>query len=71
VLASRSEFFAALFAHSFREAREKTVEIKEFSAERMMLLLRYIYSDSEPVETNQIPELLEMCDRFSVPSLRA
>jgi len=71
VLAARSEFFAALFSHSFRESREKTVEIKEFSVENMMLLLRYIYSDSEPIEGNQISDLLHMCDRFSVASLRA
>jgi hypothetical protein len=50
VLAARSEFFSALFSHSFRESREKTVEIKEFSVEHMMLLLRYIYSDSEPID---------------------
>ena len=70
ILASRSQYFAALYCHGFREAKEGVVEIGGVSYEEMLAMLRYLYCDEFAIELKGINELLTMCERFSLVSLK-
>ena len=70
VLAARSLFFSALYSHGFKESKEKVVEIGDVSFDMMNLLLRHIYSDTLEMDQSQVPDLLLLCDRFSVSTLK-
>ena len=70
VLAARSLFFSALYSHGFKESKEKVVEIGDVTYDMMNLLLRHMYSDSLEIEQGQVTDLLSLCDRFSVSSLK-
>jgi len=71
VLAARSDYFSALYSHGFREAKEGVIEIGDLSHESMLSLLRYFYSDTLPIDMDKLIELLTLCERFSVPSLKS
>ena len=70
VLASRSQYFAALYCHGFREAKEGVVEIGGVTYDEMVNVLRYLYCDEFSIELKGINELLTMCERFSLVSLK-
>ena len=71
ILASRSQYFSALYCHGFREAKEGIVEIGGVAYEDMLAVLKYLYCDNLPIELKGINELLTMCERFSLVSLKS
>lgn len=71
ILAARSQFFSALYSHGFKESKEKVVELMDVEYNNILTLLTYIYSDDLPIPLDQIPEILTLCDRFSVPALKS
>lgn len=70
VLASRSQYFSALYCHGFREAKEGVVEIGGVAYEEMVNMLRYLYCDELNINLRGINELLTLCERFSLGSLK-
>lgn len=70
VLASRSQYFSALYCHGFREAKEGIVEIGDVCYDDMITVLRYLYCDELIIDLKGINELLTMCERFSLYSLK-
>jgi alpha-tubulin suppressor-like RCC1 family protein len=71
VLAARSQYFAALYSHNFKESSENRVELMDVSYRSILSLLHLFYSDDLPIKLDSVPDLLLMCDRFSVRALKA
>jgi alpha-tubulin suppressor-like RCC1 family protein len=70
ILASRSQYFSALYSHGFREAKEGVVEIGGVAYDEMLSVLKYLYCDDIIIDLKAINELLTMCERFSLVSLK-
>lgn len=70
ILASRSQYFSALYSHGFREAKEGVVEIGGATYDEMVNMLRYLYCDELTINLRGINELLTLCERFSLGSLK-
>lgn len=71
VIAARSQYFLAIFSHNFKESSENRIELMDISYRAMLTLLNLFYSDDIPIKYDSIPDLLLMCDRFSVKALKA
>jgi alpha-tubulin suppressor-like RCC1 family protein len=71
VLACRSQYFSALYCHGFREAKEGVVEIADVGYEEMLAVVKLLYSDDERIDLMSINELLTLCERFSLSSLKS
>lgn len=66
ILAARSPVFEAMFASDLEEAKQNRVEITDIEPEVFELLLRYIYSDRVPQESDYALELCIAADKVSV-----
>jgi len=70
VLAARSAYFRAMFSNrQFREAEEKEVELKEYSARALSASLRFIYTDEAPDfrTRDEAEELLAAACKLEIP----
>ncbi|XP_050420152.1 BTB/POZ domain-containing protein 9-like [Adelges cooleyi] len=73
ILASRSDYFRALFNGDFKEFNESVVEIKEISVISFKILLRYIYTgrmNLNALEDNVVLELFSVAHLFSFSNLQ-
>lgn len=70
ILASRSQYFSALYCHGFREAKEGVVEIGGVTYDEMINMLKYLYCDELVIDLRGINDLLTLCERFSLGSLK-
>ena len=62
ILASRSNYFEALFKHDFSEKDLRVVDFNDsgISYDQLYLLLRHIYSDNTKIESKYIDDLLSV-----------
>lgn len=72
ILASRSNYFEALFTHDFSEKDLRIVDFNDsgISYEQLYQLLRHIYSDNLKIESKYIDDLLSLADRYDIQSIK-
>ncbi|PIC49432.1 hypothetical protein B9Z55_008043 [Caenorhabditis nigoni] len=68
-LSYQSEYFRALFSSNFKEGEMEEIEIKEVNLEDFKLLLHTINPMNAFPNDGNIEKLLELADRFLVPSV--
>jgi hypothetical protein len=72
VLHGRSAYFRALFESGMKEAEQRELELKtDFSKDEWMELIRFIYTDSCRITTQNVQSLIEMADLYSLSRLSA
>ncbi|TPX59478.1 hypothetical protein SpCBS45565_g07734 [Spizellomyces sp. 'palustris'] len=78
ILASRSDYFAAMFSSGLREAggsdfsQPSVVEIRDFSAFAVRAMLEFLYTGrlvSPPTDLAARSELIRLADRYQLPGL--
>jgi len=71
ILAARSEVFAAMFRHEFREKQYSRVDVKEIAAVTMELLLYYIYTGQvKDFNRINVVDLFKAADRYRLEDLK-
>ncbi|PIC48993.1 hypothetical protein B9Z55_007760 [Caenorhabditis nigoni] len=68
-LSFHSDYFSTLFSSNFKEGQMKEIEIKEVSYEDFGLLLSTIYPMQVFPNDKTAEKLLELADRFLMPSV--
>lgn len=68
-LSYHSDYFSALFSSNFKEGKMSEVPIKDVSYEEIGLLFSTIYPKATFPCDKTVPKLLELADRFIVPSV--
>ncbi|KAJ3046118.1 hypothetical protein HDV00_003868 [Rhizophlyctis rosea] len=74
ILASRSDYFAAMFSSGLREGQshESVVDITDFSASAVRAMLEYLYTgrlSSMPPDRASRAELIRLSDRYQLSGL--
>ncbi|CAO4366391.1 unnamed protein product [Caenorhabditis nigoni] len=69
-LSFHSDYFSTLFSSNFKEGQMKEIEIKEVSYEDFGLLLSAIYPMQVFPNDETAEKLLELADRFLMPSVK-
>ncbi|PIC47615.1 hypothetical protein B9Z55_006910 [Caenorhabditis nigoni] len=69
-LSFHSDYFSTLFSSNFKEGQMKEIEIKEVSYEDFGLLLSTIYPMQVFPNDETAEKLLELADRFLMPSVK-
>lgn len=73
VLSHLCDYFRGMFTRSFRESGEETVTIEVAegsSVEATVLVLRYIYTSTIEIHSNNVSEVLFAADKFQISGLR-
>lgn len=60
ILASRSQYFEALFSHNFKENVQKEITFNDIPYDFFMLMLKHIYSDKVTIEKKNIYDILSV-----------
>ncbi|CAO4367402.1 unnamed protein product [Caenorhabditis nigoni] len=69
-LSFHSDYFSTLFSANFKEGQMEEIEIKEVSYEDSGLLLSAIYPMQVFPNDSTVEKLLELADRFLMPSVK-
>ncbi|CAO4367057.1 unnamed protein product [Caenorhabditis nigoni] len=67
-LSYHSDYFTALFSSNFKEGKMEVVPIKDMTYGDIGLLLSTIYPKTVFPNDKSVPKLLELADRFMIPS---
>ncbi|CAO4367059.1 unnamed protein product [Caenorhabditis nigoni] len=67
-LSYHSDFFSALFSSNFKEGQMEVVPIKDVTYGDIGLLFSVIYPNTVFPNDRSVPKLLELADRFMIPS---
>uniref|UniRef100_A0A0N5BQV3 Speckle-type POZ protein n=1 Tax=Strongyloides papillosus TaxID=174720 RepID=A0A0N5BQV3_STREA len=71
ILAKRSPFFCDIFKGTLEESQTNIIEIKDFSAEVVRKMLKYIYTDEVPDIQDMANEIFEIANKYELDRLKA
>lgn len=60
ILASRSQYFEAMFSHNFKENVQKEITFNDIPYDFFMIMLKHIYSDKVTIEKKNIYDILSV-----------
>jgi len=71
VLRVRANYFAAALAFGGRETRERRITIPDTPMAALLLVLRFLYTDTVSIDKDNAVSIIELSNFFQLPRLRA
>lgn len=69
ILASRSEYFYTIFISPFKESQQLEINIQNVDLSAFKKLIQYLYHTMTLESVEESANILELADRFGIPSL--
>ena len=70
VLAAASGFFHAMFKSGLKESQSDMIEIQSTDATTLKLIIDYIYTAKIDITTDNVQNLVQVCDQFNFEGLK-
>ena len=70
VLAAMSPVFQVMFTGTFKESKDKTIHIQDFTKEELEIAVKFMYSHEENDIESHVPRLLAFADKYDIDVLR-
>ena len=71
VLAAASQYFHTMFTSGLEESSSDVIEIKSTNAATLRIIIDYIYSSEIDITTENVQNLVQVCDQFQFEGLKA